>query len=120
MKVDTWGRQHGAGRAGFFVNLDDEHQLSVQWGTGIYADNKRANEPGPSATAEIYSPEIFADTGYEGSYPYVPVEKVFQLVAQLSQANSPEEWRRIAAEWVEALKTEKVEEETVEETEEPA
>ena len=120
MKVDTWGRQHGAGRAGFFVNLDDEHQISVQWGTGSYGDNYGEFDADPSTRVEVHSPEIFADAPYGGPYPYVPVEKVFRLVAQLSQANSPEEWRRIAAEWVEALKTEKVEEETVEETEEPA
>ena len=111
MKVDTWGRQHGAGRAGFWVNLDDTYSLSVQWGTGMYADNHRAHEPGPSARVEVHSPEIFADAPYGGPYPYVPVEKVFRLVAQLSQANSPEEWRRIAAAWVDGLReTEKVEE----------
>lgn len=107
MKIDTWKPGDGHGRAGFFVHLDDEHRLSIQWGSGMYGDNYTkwpAEVPDPSSTCEVYGPKLFGENAnYGDPYGYVPVNKVMELLGRLACVNTPALWKATAQAWAREL-----------------
>lgn len=108
MKIETWKPEQGPGRAGFWIDLGNNHRLSVQWGSGMRADNYHllSHEiPGPSATCEVYS-ELFGESAEFGDpLAYVPVNKIMELLGRLACVNTPALWQATAQAWLKELRS---------------